>query len=89
MNAPLTREQWINLRTHELLQDDEAVPDLIDQIMKHGGLASRALIAHLRGWYYGETVFIREQAAGQATNLVGAFAFMRAQREYDGKPLVP
>jgi predicted hydrolase (HD superfamily) len=89
MNAPLDRTQWINLRTQELLLDDEAVPDLIDQIMRHGGLASRALMAHLRGWFYGETVFIREQAADQATNIVGAFAFMRAQREYDGKPLVP
>lgn len=89
MNAPLSREQWINLRTAELMNDETAVPDLIDAIQQHGGLAKRALRAHLIGWFCGQTVFAREQAADQATNIVGAFAFMRAAREYDGKPLVP
>lgn len=88
-NSSLTRDQWINQRVQDLLLDDEAVPDLISEIMAHDGMASHGLRAHLRGWLFGETVATREQSAKLATNIVGAFAFMRAQHEYDRKPLAP
>lgn len=89
MNEPLSREQWINIRTAELLRSDDAVPELFDQITIHDGLASHGLRAHLRAWLYGETPSIREQAANQATNIVGSFAFMRARSEYDSMRLMP
>jgi hypothetical protein len=89
MNQSPTREQWINQRVYDLLIDDDSVPDIIDEIMVHDGLASHGLRAHLKGWLFGDTVAIREQSANQATNIVGAFAFLRAEREYDRRPLVP
>lgn len=83
----MTRGEWINQRTRDLLADPTAAPDLIDEIMRHNGLASRAFRTHMLAWLCGKTVAIRERAADQATNTVEAFAFMRAQHEYDRRPL--
>lgn len=88
MNAPLSREEAINLRTAEIMLDGDAIVELIDKINRHGGLAALSLASGLRQWFYGSTVFIRERGADQATNVVNAFAFLQASNEYDARPLL-
>lgn len=87
MSAPMSRSEWINIRTAELMSDDSTVADLFDEIQRHGGLASRAMRAYLLAWWCAPTQQAKDEAADNATNIVGAFAHMRAAREYGIVPL--
>lgn len=87
MNAPISREQWIDQRTMQLLED-AMLPDIVDDIQAHGGMAQQALASHLANLVGAETVFMREAARDSMERLIGAFALKRAASEYDHKPLV-
>ncbi len=84
-----TRTQWIDQRVSELLLDDGAVVELIEDIQAHGGLAHKGLCAHLLAVTAAQSQRVADRALDQAAQILRAFAFLRAQREYDTRPLCP
>lgn len=83
------RATWIDQRATKLMLDSDATAELVENIQEHGGLAHHGFCAALRRMLTSETHRGAERALDDATQILGAFAFQRAQREYDRSSLCP
>lgn len=83
------RTHWIDQRVTDLMLDSDATADLVEDIHNHGGLAHQGFCGALRRMMASETHLAAQRALDDAAQILQAFAFLRAQREYDRIPLCP
>jgi hypothetical protein len=82
----ITRADWIERRVDELMLDNISTVELLEVVQEHGGLAHKALCAGLRRHLSAVTQAAADRALDDVCEVLHAFAYQRASREYDTRP---
>lgn len=74
---------WIDRRVQELMLDGTATVELLEAVQEHGGLAHKSLCAGLRRHMAAQTKAAADKALDEVANVLQAFAYQRAWREFN------